>query len=207
MWRVAGRFCTVFDCVFHPSTLQKTHLSRAFRDLVVQTAMEGVEKAFSTRLERRTSIPTHVAQVVPLMRCVTVGYTLPKLAFKGVPSKTVIRTPKADPPSPETKKGSSLAFMETLMKAQAGKQEEAGPIAPAESEAPDVTLPVLAMPTYTIVHRHGDTDLADYTHDRDAMLNSARPSHIQIRISLPKAVRSRHGHISTAGFKRMICAF
>ncbi|KAJ3034437.1 Protein kintoun, partial [Rhizoclosmatium hyalinum] len=71
----AGGKCFVYDCVFNPKTFEKGCAIPQFMELLLVTAIEGIERQFSVKLDR--------------------GYKLIKLAYKGDIKSTVIRT-KAD---------------------------------------------------------------------------------------------------------------
>ena len=68
----SGLVCTVYDVIFHPNVIKKTASNFQFRQMVNTTALEGIEKAFGLKLDRKR------------MR-------FPKLKFKGSSHLSVIR--------------------------------------------------------------------------------------------------------------------
>ena len=49
----AGQGCVVYDVIFHPNTVKKTQENFQFREMVNVTALEGLEKAFNFKLDRK----------------------------------------------------------------------------------------------------------------------------------------------------------
>ena len=49
----AGQNCMVYDVIFNPNVMKKTQNNYNFRDMVNSTALEGVEKAFKLKLDRK----------------------------------------------------------------------------------------------------------------------------------------------------------
>ena len=79
----AGGMCMVYDVLFHPNVIAKAEASFAFRDMVNATALEGIEKAFGLKLDRKR-------------------LRFPKLKFKGSVHTTVIRKElKKEKPKPK----------------------------------------------------------------------------------------------------------
>ena len=73
---LANKDCRVFDVVFHPKTIGKCTSEARFKDLIISTALDGIENQFKIRLNR--------------------DYKLPKLKVKGVIPSTVIRVKKKE---------------------------------------------------------------------------------------------------------------
>ena len=49
----AGQNCMVYDVIFNPNVIKETQSNYNFRDMVNSTALEGVEKAFKLKLDRK----------------------------------------------------------------------------------------------------------------------------------------------------------
>ncbi|KAJ3157781.1 Protein kintoun [Geranomyces variabilis] len=200
---VGGKPCTVFDCVFHPTTYARGRDNPAFERLLVSTAMEGVQREFGTVVEK--------------------SYRTPKMTFKGTPVATVIRTTKA-PAAGKTKlqqhqdKDPKAAFLESLGKATAGSTplpsassaadppllptlfpapktapapppspliEELSPAAgPSSTPATPTSPPAIVVPKHTITHRGVRADYQEYTQERERQ-RGARPDALVVRIELP----------------------
>ena len=47
-----GRFCNVYDVVFHPNTLALTKVNETIRKQVENVALEAVENSFNVKLDR-----------------------------------------------------------------------------------------------------------------------------------------------------------
>merc|ERR1719502_166393 len=71
-----GRLCVVYDAVFHPEALRLGGSNDSFKEMLTTTAMDAIERQFTHhKLDRDTC-------------------KYPKMTFKGMPSRTVIRTRK-----------------------------------------------------------------------------------------------------------------
>ena len=66
--------CTIYDCIFHPKTYEEAAANPKFKEIVVTTALDGIENELHTSLERK-------------------GLKYPKSTYKGAPSSSVIRKP------------------------------------------------------------------------------------------------------------------
>ena len=69
--------CTIYDCIFHPKTLEEAEVNPKFKEMVVTTALDGIENELNTPLERKS-------------------LKFPKSSYKGTPSTTVIRKPNEE---------------------------------------------------------------------------------------------------------------
>merc|ERR1712018_666541 len=73
----AGQNCMVYDVIFNPNVIKETQNNYNFRDMVNSTALEGVEKAFKLKLDRKR-------------------LRFPRLQFKGSVHTSVVRRPMSD---------------------------------------------------------------------------------------------------------------
>jgi dynein assembly factor 2 len=165
--------CQVYDFVIHPDTYRMAESNERFRKLVEDTAMDGIEKQFEAKLDRK-------------------NVKRPKMKFKGVPTPTVIRNRTSQQSqSPSSSEGSDFMKdmpypydnkttmekmqerQQTLEKKAAAKKNE-----PKKKPEDDATIP-----KYTIVHR-SEVDMQEYRNAPDAK-PSTRPRELIIKIELP----------------------
>lgn len=73
----AGAHCTVYDVVFHPDTYHMAEKNARFRKMIHDMALDAVERLFKVTLDK-------------------VNVKMPKMKFKGVPTASMIRTPRED---------------------------------------------------------------------------------------------------------------
>lgn len=174
--------CQVYDFVVHHDTYRMAESNDKFKQMVEDTAMDGIEKQFGVTLDRK-------------------NVKRPKLQFKGTPSATVIRNRNANGPQPTPDASGLLKDMpypydnkstDEVMKeraeAQAKEQEKKkgkGAAPPNKSsegnegrKESDTTVP-----KYSIVHR-SEIDLQEYRNAPDAK-PSTRPRELVIKIELP----------------------
>ncbi|KAJ3035848.1 Protein kintoun [Rhizophlyctis rosea] len=170
----ANNKCTVYDCVFHPDTLKRANDSIPFRNMLISTAMEGVEKQFKIQIDKK--------------------FKLPKLKSKGPLGQTVIRTSAPQPPSTSTSE-TSVEFLDRLKREQ---QSESKPPStpstkspliqeipsPKSSEPTQESKPVEVTPRFSIVHRGVNDDYQKYTNERNRM-GGTRPDVLVVRVELP----------------------
>ncbi|KND03343.1 uncharacterized protein SPPG_02386 [Spizellomyces punctatus DAOM BR117] len=165
----ANKKCTVYDCVFHPETYAKGVRNPKFDKLLVSTAIEGIERQFNVKLEKK--------------------YKTPKMKFKGTPSTTVIRT--ADPtltPQSDT----TTQFLEQLQSGvkPTSTSKPATPSKPLIQELPETRKHASAapaaevVPKCTIIHRGINNDYQRFTEEREKQVG-ARPDALVVRIELP----------------------
>ena len=85
--------------MFHPKTLARCTSDARFKDLIISTAIEGIEKQFNTMLDKK--------------------YNLPKLKAKGTIPSTVIRVKKVDSQKVDCPKGeTSSEFLTRVLENQ-----------------------------------------------------------------------------------------
>ena len=66
--------CTIYDCIFHPKSFEQAEVNPKFKEMLVTTALDGIENELNTSLERKS-------------------LKFPKSSYKGTPSASVIRKP------------------------------------------------------------------------------------------------------------------
>eukprot|EP00731_Ephydatia_muelleri_P031546 Em0023g53a len=73
----SGQRCMVYDVVYHPETFEKSTLNSRFEDILVETAIDGIERELKVKLDRKA------------------GKKL-KMKYKGIPHSTIIRKKTED---------------------------------------------------------------------------------------------------------------
>ncbi|KAG5460624.1 MAG: pre-RNA processing PIH1/Nop17-domain-containing protein [Olpidium bornovanus] len=190
-----GEPAVVFDCAFHPDAVGRSLLDGRFRDMLVQTAMEAVQKRSG--------------------RVVSKQYVMPKnLRYKGTPrSTTVLKqdpasncAPTSGPSVPrDFEKEEFLAGLELRGRdpgpPPSGKATTSqDPRAPLIQELGDAEAkrnppPGPVEPSYRIVNR-GRFDMGRYTDARVKQEVPGRPDELVVRVDLPLVLgrSDRSGH-------------
>ena len=169
--------CQVYDFVVHPDTYRMAESNVRFRQLVEDTAFDGIEKQFGVTLDRK-------------------NVRRPKLKFKGTPSATVIRNRSASGPQPAPDASGLLRDMpypyenkttsemmeerEAVRATDQKKKERKGDSGNKSSDGNEGDPPA---PKYTIIHRT-EVDMQEYRNAPDAK-PSTRPRELVIKIDLP----------------------
>ncbi|XP_078362461.1 protein kintoun-like [Oculina patagonica] len=159
----AGKKCAVYDAVFHPDTYKKGQEDKRFKQLMIDTAFDGIQREFKVTLDRK-------------------NLKFPKMKFKGVKQSTVIRTKTKEVPedSAELTIGGMKFPYPYSDQPTVQKEDEKKPMARDEKKKMTSTPNV---PKYRIVHR-GHIDLQNFTHARDSNPNT-RPKELVVYIDLP----------------------
>lgn len=172
--------CTVYDVVFHPDTLHLAARSREFRQLTVSTACDAVESAFQVSLDRA-------------------NVRFPKMTFKGTPRPTVIRkkinsnNKKHQPINRSSSSESEEASFTDQFYPTVDMSNLNGDRAPTvikaatEQQHPHSEYTV---PKYKLLHRRG-VEMHEWTHEKDAKLNTTLPQELVITVDLPLLTTSQ----------------
>ncbi|EDV59631.1 protein kintoun [Drosophila erecta] len=152
--------CKVFDVVFHPDALHLAKRNKQFRQCLIDTALDAVEREYKVSLDRA-------------------NLKFPKLDYKGIPRPTVIRK-LADNPTAEEQEPHPLAHMFPTQPPAPGKPEPR--VLPLKTKPTPV--PEFTVPRYSIKHSH-DVDLSEYTDELDAKLHVTVPRALVVEIELP----------------------
>nr|XP_003704223.1 PREDICTED: protein kintoun isoform X2 [Megachile rotundata] len=169
--------CMVFDVVFHPDTLYLSSKNAQFREIVNNTAMDGVENNFKVKLDRK-------------------NVKFPKSSYKGMCHPTVIRKPSKEPPKEhldiEPEIYQKLMSSYDRSREQHIKQTEEQPRRPVPSttyykerleEKQDMNSEYVT-PKFSIKHQ-SDVELEDFSTNRNANMNATVPKRLIITIDLP----------------------
>ncbi|KAK3728891.1 hypothetical protein QZH41_010189 [Actinostola sp. cb2023] len=183
----SGNKCIVFDVIFNPGTYQKGQQDPLFKETMINTALDGIEKQLNVKLNNK-------------------NLKFPKLTFKGMKQTTVIRTKSKEKPeklADNTIGGMSFPYPYTD-KATTEKQENMKPKKKTKhkntSNNKDDNKSVNSddgdektsaksnkrtnEPVYHIVHR-GVIDFQNFTNARDSC-TSTRPKELIVSVELPK---------------------
>ncbi|KZC10473.1 Protein kintoun [Dufourea novaeangliae] len=169
--------CMVFDIVFHPDTIYLASKNARFRDIVNNTAMDGVESNFKVKLDRK-------------------NLKFPKINYKGVCQPTVIRKPSKEPPNeqldiePEIYQKLMADYDQKREQRTKWLEEKPKRVSPPTTYYNDkpVTDPFTnnkyATPKFFIKHQ-SDLELEDFSNSRNAKMNATVPKRLIISIDLP----------------------
>lgn len=162
--------CVVYDVVFHPDTYYMTTKNTRFKQMIHDTAIDAVERRFNITLNKD-------------------DIKFPKMAFKGTPMASVIRTPAND--KSKTDNSSSTTNNEWMYKpTPPGSDGEKRP-ATKENEKSKADKKIekelgikQITPEYKIVER-GYFDMQDFSMI-PGCTKSTRPKELLITVGLPK---------------------
>ncbi|XP_048582734.1 protein kintoun-like isoform X2 [Nematostella vectensis] len=168
----AGKKCVTFDVVFHPDTYKKCTKMPQFKKMVIETALEGIERQLNIKLNKK-------------------NLKFPKMKFKGMKQATVIRNKSNENSFKKPNEGITIgdktipypyADQPTCANKQAHKSRTPGQnTSKVKDNNADTRDP--RNPEYTILHR-GIIDFQNFTNARDSC-TSTRPKELVIRIDLP----------------------
>ncbi|RDD43293.1 Protein kintoun [Trichoplax sp. H2] len=167
----AHNSCDVCDAVFHQEIYEKSQKDQRLKQLLIDTALDGIEREFKKKLDRK-------------------NLKFPKLAYKGVPSPTVIRNKSKEAciailtnetPSPPDDQDSPIKFPNPYKAVDELKERQEQRKHQAKDNSKSKQDPT--VPKYTIVQR-SNFDLKDYRDSRDSA-PSTRPNELSVSIELP----------------------
>ncbi|XP_050448416.1 protein kintoun [Cataglyphis hispanica] len=166
--------CMVFDVVFHPDTIYLASKNARFREIVNNTAMDGVENTFKVKLDRK-------------------NLKFPKINFKGITHPTVIRKPSKEPPKesldidPEIYQKLMSDYDESREKQLKKKEEKSQRVPPVSTyyknkqESMDEKY---TTPKFSVKHQF-DVEMEDFILSKDAKMYAAIPKKFVVTIDLP----------------------
>ncbi|XP_017766584.1 PREDICTED: protein kintoun isoform X1 [Eufriesea mexicana] len=169
--------CKVFDVVFHPDTIYLTSKNAQFREIVNNTAMDGVESNFNVKLDRK-------------------NLKFPKMNYKGICHPTVIRKASKEPPTkqldiePEIYQKLMSSYDDS--RKQQFKHLEKMPkrCSPPttyynkNADKDTDTNSKYVTPKFSIKHQ-SDIELEDFSTSRNAKMNATVPKRLIVNIDLP----------------------
>jgi hypothetical protein len=168
-----GGNCIVYDVVYHPKTIRLAEEDGRLKDMVIKTAMDGIESRFTIHTFDRQTIK------------------FPKMTFKGSVHRSMIREKKGESPSERSNQayvnGEVPTAIESLAKTFEHEQKQAqGGGTPASPP----TEPA-HQPKFTIVHR-GAFDMLDFRLAPDAEgAHRSRPKDLVVTVYLPLCSSAR----------------
>ncbi|XP_011700933.1 PREDICTED: protein kintoun [Wasmannia auropunctata] len=167
--------CVVYDVVFHPDTIYLASKNARFREIVNDTAMDGVESNFKVKLDRK-------------------NLKFPKINFKGMTHPTVIRKPSETPPTepldiePEIYQKIMSSYDESRQSHFKRREEKPQRSPPATTYYKDKQQKPedekYVTPKFSIKHQ-SDVELEDFVLSQDAKMFAAIPKKLVITIDLP----------------------
>uniref|UniRef100_A0A087XGW9 Protein kintoun n=2 Tax=Poecilia formosa TaxID=48698 RepID=A0A087XGW9_POEFO len=164
-----GSTFMIYDVIFHPDTLRMASKNKPFMDMVKDTAIDGVQKAYKVKLDKN-----NVREM--------------KTKYKGTPQTCIIRRPI---PGFNAENLSSplplLEVPEPRMKSEESPPLTTGGDVQQQNQSQNKQEP--EKPKYRVKYR-SKVDLQDFRCSRDSV-QSPRPKEIVITIDLPllKSVR------------------
>ncbi|KAG7188601.1 hypothetical protein KM043_008229 [Ampulex compressa] len=169
--------CMVFDVVFHPDTIYLTSKNARFREIVNNTAMDGVEKHFQVKLDRK-------------------NIKFPKMSYKGICHPTVIRKESSQPPEkqldmePEIYQKLITSYDQCREQRSRRTEEKAKrPPPPSvyykDSQEKQISANAdYVVPKFSIKHQT-DVELEDFGTAKDAKMYATMPKRIIVTVDLP----------------------
>ena len=179
-----GDMCIVYDVVFHPKALRlaAADAQGRFRNMIISTALSGIEQRF----------PIHKMQ--------RDGLKFPKLKYKGMAQRSMIRNSKDTGESiakDELGNSAIKKLHETFNSEHKETFEEAAKAKKKTTTASMRQEKPANEPKYKIVHR-GEFDLMDYRNSADKKPNTGRPKELFISIELPLCKSARKVDLDVA---------
>ncbi|KAJ7373787.1 Protein kintoun [Desmophyllum pertusum] len=148
----AGNKCVVYDVVFHPDTYKKGEKDKRFKQLMIDTALDGIRRELNKTLDKK-------------------NLKFPKMKFKGVKQSTVIRTKTKE--GPDDSADSELTVGGVKFPYPYSDKPTVQMVKDEEKQN--------SVPEYRIVHR-GHIDLQNFTHARDSNPNTRPKNLLSILI-------------------------
>lgn len=152
-----NQLCLVYDVVFHPDALHLASRNASFRQLVNDTAIDAVQKAYNVKLDRA-------------------NLKFPKISYKGLAKPTVIRKKITDFDASQTEPSPIDSIYPPMPDESKAKPTV---VKPTQSPVDNYTIP-----KYKVVQRRG-VEFHEMTHETDAKLNLTIPSELVVTIDLP----------------------
>lgn len=172
--------CVIYDVVFHPNTLRMAEVNKQFRELVNNTAFEGLQKTYNIHLDVN-------------------NFRLPKSSYKGMAVPAVIRKedPNYKPPDEEESQELSPEIMEKLYPQHSYSDQNTEVFKASKpvidqwkkprkvlSEFNHITDNGYTIPKY-VIKQQKNIDLQEFTYHRESKQYCAIPSQIVIEVNLP----------------------
>ena len=161
----SNKKCIVYDVVFHPDSYRMAETNKRFKQLLQDTAIDTIEKNFKVKIDR-------------------LNMKILNIKFKGVPTATVIRKPKADSTNETVPKTEP---QDDLFKKVNTPYEYPPTVTPTPTQENEVTTEEkkdYEEPKYKIIDR-GHVDIQDCMNQLKQFVNNTRPKELVIEIDLP----------------------
>ncbi|XP_026494881.2 protein kintoun [Vanessa tameamea] len=172
--------CVIYDVVFHPDTLRIAEVNKRFRELVNNTAFDGLQKTYGIHFDSNNR-------------------RFPKACYKGMTVPAVIRKedPNFKPPTDEENQEFTPEILEKLypqhiypenkehLQENVTKEEQHRKKAKnSKKEFTYSSDKGYTVPKY-VIKQQQNVDFQDFTYHKDSKQYSAIPSNLTIEINLP----------------------
>lgn len=150
--------CIIYDVVFHTDTIKMAEHNKRFRQLVIDTALDGIQESFNAKIDRN-------------------NLKFPKCKFKGIKKPTIIRKRSENPVDYEESPLDAIS-------PPIPKVNESPKIIKQSSNNNNSNDDGYTKPTYKIVQRR-DVDIQECVNDMHSKMNITIPNDLVITIDLP----------------------
>ncbi|XP_023940903.2 protein kintoun [Bicyclus anynana] len=174
--------CVIYDVVFHPDTLRMAEVNKRFRELVNNTAFDGLQKTYNIHFDSNNC-------------------RFPRSYYKGMSTPAVIRKedPNYKPPIDEEESEEITPEIMEKLYPQHMYPEAKEPVEEQYKKEPEqhrkkaknskkefthASNNGYTVPKY-VIKQQKNVDLQDFTYHKDSKQYSAIPSHLVIEINLP----------------------
>ncbi|XP_045784663.1 protein kintoun [Maniola jurtina] len=174
--------CVIYDVVFHPDTLRMAEVNKRFRELVNNTAFDGLQKTYNIHFDSNNC-------------------RFPKSYYKGMTTPAVIRKedPNFKPPTDEEENEQITPEIMEKLYPQHMYPEAKEPVEEqykkeleqhrkkaknSKKEFSHASDNGYTVPKY-VIKQQKNVDLQDFTYQKDSKQYAAMPSHIVVEINLP----------------------
>ncbi|GBG32608.1 Protein kintoun [Hondaea fermentalgiana] len=201
-----------FDFALHPDVLRRCVKDDRFRKMVIDTALDAVDKRIADVMKEDVKIKRITAKVLQNVACIG-----------GKPAVMQIGVEKGKENKNEANAGANTTKLAQAVAAGAGVEGNKGGVASkpsaatapqskatkgievlSETEAPvkeTAPEPPSTQPKYTLTHR-GKLDLGDFVEDERlqarASLMKRRPKELVVRVQVPKLKSAKYLDIETS---------
>ncbi|CAK9012489.1 Protein kintoun (Dynein assembly factor 2, partial [Durusdinium trenchii] len=178
-----------FDFAMHPDTVSRCKTNARFQHMVIETALEAVEKRIDQVMKVAVKLDHATARVLRGVVCMG--------------GKPAVMHIKASEPACEGEPPKDVAENNNKENKQGIKNSDDDKAKAVNATATEATPKPANEPKFTIVHR-GQLDLADFFNTKNPLpVTSKRPKEIVLRVQVPKVKSARFLDIETsdAAFK------
>lgn len=150
--------CTVYDVVFHSDTIKMAETDKRFRQLVIETALDGVQDSFNVQIDRN-------------------NLKFPNSKFKGLNKPTIIRKRSANSVDYE------ISLLDAISPPIPQLMQDSPKLIQSLQKI-NLIDDVYTKPTFKIIQRH-DVNIQECIDDMNSKMNVTIPKDLVITIDLP----------------------